>query len=144
MEPIDQVAEPAKTQRQEQFTETLIARLTLLLGGLAAAAAFLLHHKNWSAGLVIGAALAWLNFRWLRQGLDGLVAESKAQARREKPRVPIVTYLLALLRYSLIALIVYVIFVYLHIPLGSMLVGLCALGAAAVAASVYEILRPAP
>jgi len=144
MEPIDLAAEPAKTQRQEQFTETLIAWLTLLLGGLAAAAAFLLHHKNWSAGLVIGAALAWLNFRWLRQGLDGLVAESKAQAGREKPRVPIVTYLLALLRYSLIALIVYVIFVYLHIPLGSMLVGLCALGAAAVAASVYEILRPAP
>jgi CHASE2 domain-containing sensor protein len=53
-----------------------------------------------------------------------------------------VTYLLALLRYSLIALIVYVIFVYLHIPLVSMLVGLCALGAAAIAASVYEIFRP--
>ena len=43
----------------------------------------------------------------------------------------------------LIALIVYVIFVYLHIPLVSMLVGLCALGAAAIAASVYEIFRPA-
>jgi small-conductance mechanosensitive channel len=143
MEPIDQAVEPGKTRGQEQFTETLIAWLTPALGGLAAAAAFLVHHKNWSAGLMIGAALAWLNFRWLRQGLDGLVAASQAQAGHEKPRVSIVTYLLAVLRYSLIALIVYVIFVYLHIPLVSMLVGLCALGAAAIAASVYEIFRPA-
>jgi small-conductance mechanosensitive channel len=143
MEPIEQVAESRKTRRQEQFTETLIAWLTPVLGIIAAATAFLLHRKDWSAGLIIGAALAWLNFRWLRQGLDGLVAESQAQAGREKPRVSIVTYLLALLRYSLIALIVYVIFVYLHVPLVSMLVGLCALGAAAIAASVYEIFRPA-
>jgi hypothetical protein len=143
MEPIDQAVGPPQTRGQEQLTETLIAWLTPLFGGLAAAAAFLLHHKNWSAGLIIGAALAWLNFRWLRQGLDGLVAESQALAGQERPRISIVTYLLALLRYSLIALIVYVIFVYLHIPVVSMLVGLCALGAAAIAASVYEIFRPA-
>jgi small-conductance mechanosensitive channel len=143
MEPIDQTVEPAKTRRQEQFTETLIAWLTPLFGALAAAAALLLHHKDWGAGVLIGAALAWLNFRWLRQGLDGLVAESQEQAGQEKPGVSIFTYLLALLRYSLIALIVYVIFVYLHIPLVSMLAGLCAMGAAAIAASVYEIFRPA-
>jgi small-conductance mechanosensitive channel len=101
------------------------------------------HRPDWAAGLAIGAGLAWLNFRWLRSGLDTLVAESQAQADAEKPHVSPVTYLLALLRYSLIALIVYAIFVYLHIPLGSMLVGLCAQGAAAMAASVYEILRPA-
>lgn len=143
MERIDQAVEPGKTRGQEPFTETLIAWLTPIFGGLAAAAAFLVRHKNWSAGLMIGAALAWLNFRWLRQGLDALVTASQAQAGQEKPRVSIVTYLLAVLRYSLIALIVYVIFVYLHIPLVSMLVGLCALGAAAIAASVYEIFRPA-
>jgi hypothetical protein len=143
MEPSDQAVEPGKTRGPGQFTETLIAWLTPIFGGLAAAAAFLVHRKNWCAGLMIGAALAWLNFRWLRRGLDGLVAESQAQAGQEKPRVSMVTYLLAVLRYSLIALIVYVIFVYLHIPLVSMLVGLCALGAAAIAASVYEIFRPA-
>jgi hypothetical protein len=143
MKPLDQAVEPGKNRRQERFTETLIARLTPILGTIAALSAFVLHRKDWAVGLVVGAALAWLNFRWLRQGLDGLVAESQAQAGQEKPRVSIVTYLLALLRYSLIALIVYVIFVYLHLPLVSMLVGLCALGAAAIAASVYEIFRPA-
>jgi hypothetical protein len=37
---------------------------------------------------------------------------------------------------------VYVIFKYLRVPLASMVVGMCALGAATIAASVYEILRP--
>jgi small-conductance mechanosensitive channel len=128
----------------DRATEQTIAWLTPVIGALAALAAWVLGHRaDWAAGLAIGAGLAWLNFRWLRRGIDTLVAEAQAQAGSEKPRVSPVTYLLALLRYSLIALTVYVIFVYLHIPLGSMLVGLCVLGAAAIAASVYEILRPA-
>ena len=45
-------------------------------------------------------------------------------------------------RYALIALCVYVIFEYLKVPLVSMLAGLCALGAATLAASLYEILHP--
>jgi small-conductance mechanosensitive channel len=136
-------ATAAATPRHDS-TELMIVWLTPLIGALAALTVLLLAHRaDWAAGLAIGASLAWLNFRWLRRGLDTLVAESQAQAGAEKPRVSPVTYLLALLRYSLIALIVYVIFIYLHIPLGSMLVGLCALGAAAMAASVYEILRPA-
>jgi hypothetical protein len=45
-------------------------------------------------------------------------------------------------RYGLIAICVYVIFEYLKVPLASMVVGLCALGAATIATSVYEILRP--
>jgi hypothetical protein len=47
------------------------------------------------------------------------------------------------IRYGLIAFAVYVIFEFLRIPILSMIVGLCALGAATMAASVYEILRPA-
>jgi hypothetical protein len=39
----------------------------------------------------------------------------------------------------LIALIVYVIFKVLQVPLASMVVGMCALAAAAIAASVYEL-----
>jgi len=91
---------------------------------------------------MIGAALAWLNFRWLRRGLDALVAASAAQAGVEKPRVPMGAYFRALFRYALIALIVYVIFEFLRVPLASMVVGMCALAVAAVAASVYEIARP--
>ena len=71
--------------------------------------------------------------------MDALVAASAAQAGAERPRVPLGTYFAALFRYALIALIVYVIFKFLGIPLASMVVGMCALAAAAIAASVYEL-----
>ena len=121
-------------------TERRIAWLTLLCGAVAAlGVACVARNWGWAGGLLIGAALAWLNFRWLRKGLDALVAASAAQAGAEKPRVPIGTYFRAVFRYALIGLIVYVIFKFLRVPLASMILGMCALGAAAIAASVYEI-----
>ena len=123
-------------------TERRISRLTLLIGLVAALLVAALHDRLWGAGLGIGAALAWLNFRWLRRGLDALLATSTAQDEREKAVVPIGSYFGAAFRYMLIAFAVYVIFEYLKVPVLSMVVGLCALGAATIAASVYEILRP--
>jgi ATP synthase I chain len=124
-------------------TERRIAWLTLFLGAAGAAPAVLMHRLSWAGGILIGSGLAWLNFRWLRHGLDGLIASSTAQAGAERPRVPFATYFFAMFRYALIGLAVYAIFIFLKVPLASMIVGLCALGAAALAASVYEILRPA-
>ena len=120
-------------------TESRISWLTLLFGALAAVAAAGLGHRVWASGLAIGAALGWLNFRWLGRGLDALVLASTAQQDSEKPQVPWWTYVLAAIRYALIGLTVYVIFVYRNIPLASMMVGLCALAAAAIVASVWEI-----
>jgi hypothetical protein len=79
----------------------------------------------------------------LRRGMDALVEAAKAQSESKKAEVPLTSYAAAALRYGLIAAVVYAIFVLLHVPLLSMILGLCALGAAAIAASVYEILRPA-
>jgi hypothetical protein len=123
-------------------TERRIGWLTLLFGFVAAAILAVLQRKEWAAGLAIGTALAWLNFRWLRGALDALVVVSTAQEGRQKPKVPVTTYLAALFRYGLLGLTVYVIFIFLHVPLGSMILGLCALAAATMAASVWEILRP--
>ena len=123
-----------------------ISLIGLVLGAILGIVAALLAGVwiIWlGAGLAIGAALAWLNFRWLRHGLDSLVVASTAQAGKEKPAVPFLTYFAVAFRYGLIALAVYVIFEYLRVPLVSMVVGLCALGAATIAASVYEILHPA-
>jgi hypothetical protein len=97
-------------------------------------------HRAWASGLAVGAVLAWLNFRWLGRGLDALVVASKAQQGNEKAQVPWWTYVLALFRYALIGLTVYVIFIYRNIPLASMVVGLCALAAATIVASVWEIM----
>jgi hypothetical protein len=121
-------------------TEVRIARLTILFGAAAAIAAVAIGNRPWASGLVIGTILGWLNFRWLGRGVDALVAASTAQHGAEKTVVPWWNYLLAVFRYVLIGLTVYVIFEYRHIPLASMMVGLCALAAAAIAASVWEIL----
>ncbi len=108
----------------------------------AAAITGLSHHRDWAIGIAAGSALAWLNFRWLAQGLDALVVDSTAQAGFPKPQVSVVTYFLAAFRYILIALCVYGIFKFLSIPLVSLLLGLCSLGAATIAASIYEIAKP--
>jgi hypothetical protein len=123
-------------------TERRIAWLTLVFGALAAVIAAVVHRPLWAGGLMVGAVLGWFNFRWLRQGMNGLVMASQAQAGASRPRVPIGAYFLVLFRYALIALTVYVIFEVLKFPLASMVVGLCALGPAAIVASLYEVARP--
>ncbi len=123
-------------------TERRIGWLTLVLGFTSGAIVALIGHTRWGAGLGVGTALGWLNYRWLRRGVNTLVLSSKAQAGSERPRVPIGTYFLMLFRYGLIAVTVYAIFGYLKVPLLSMIAGLCALAVAAISASVYEILRP--
>lgn len=120
-------------------TEVRISRLTLMFGALAVIAAAASGHRSWASGLAVGAVLGWLNFRWLGRGLDALVMASSAQHGQEKPQVPWWTYPLALFRYTLIGLTVYVIFIYRNIPLASMIVGLCALAAAVIIATVWEI-----
>jgi hypothetical protein len=124
------------------LAERRIAWLTLVLGGATAIIVAILRHSAWAEGLAIGTVLAWLNFRWLKRGLDALVQASAAQEGFAKPRIPVGTWFRLMFRYGLIAFCVYVIFEYLKVPLASMVVGLCALGAATIAASVYEILRP--
>jgi small-conductance mechanosensitive channel len=123
-------------------SERWISRFTLIIGLIAAIPVGWFHGFSWGAGILIGAVLAWFNFRWLAQGLDALTAASTAQAGQPKPHVPVGTYFKAMFRYGLIALAVYVIFEYLNVPILSMIFGLCALGAATMAVSVYEILRP--
>jgi hypothetical protein len=125
-------------------TEQRIAWLTLILGGTTATIVTILRHPAWAEGLAIGTALAWLNFRWLRRGLDALVGVATAQEGFAKPQIPVGTWFRLMFRYGLIAFCVYVIFEVLKVPLASMVVGLCALGAATITASVYEILRPDP
>jgi hypothetical protein len=125
-----------------EVTERRIAWLTLIFGAAASLAAVFLNDMNWAMGLAIGAVLAWLNFRWMQRSVNAMVAAAEAQAGVEKPSLPSSGLGTAMFRYVLMGLSIYVIFKLLKIPLASMFVGLCALGAAAVAASVYEIVHP--
>jgi hypothetical protein len=129
---------------QSELTERRIAQYTLALGLAAAVAASFLYSLRVGAGLLIGAALAWLNFHWLERAMNAVARASTAQADSPEARVPISAYFALFARYALIAGLVYVIFSLFRIPVLSMVVGLCALGAAAMLASLMEVLSPAP
>jgi small-conductance mechanosensitive channel len=123
------------------LTERRIARLTLLLGALTAVVACFLFSIRVGAGVLIGALLAWINFRWLKSALDTVAHAATAQSEPSKARVPLGSAFGLIGRYLLLAVSVYVIFIFLGIPILSMLVGLCALGAATIGASLYEVFQ---
>jgi small-conductance mechanosensitive channel len=125
-----------------EVTERRIARLTLIVGALASAGASYRFSIRIGAGVLIGAILAWINFRWLERAMDSIARASTAQAGSPEAHVPVSSYLGMIARYALIAVVVYVIFSTLRIPVLSMLVGLCALGVAAMFATVWEVLSP--
>ena len=128
--------------------------LMLAFGAVVAVIALTLHRADWAKGLLCGAALAWLNFRWLQSGIRGLFESAMARAKAvpEGVAAPVsgpnsvtsgmLRAFSLLFRYALMGLGVYVIFIYLHVPLVSIGLGLCALVAAILVASVWEALQP--
>jgi hypothetical protein len=115
--------------------------LTLAIGFAAAAVVALLSRNyNFAVGLALGTLLGWLNFRLLRRGVAAIIASATTSPEgSSRPRAPVVT---AVFRYGLIGLSLYVIFEYLHVPLVSLVAGLCAAGVATIAASIWAILYP--
>lgn len=125
--------------RDSRRAERRIARLTLILGFVAALPVAVWISWRSGAGVLVGALLAWVNFRWLQQGLDALVKLATAQQGVAAPRISVWVYVKLLARYALIALMAYVIVSAFEVPVLSIVGGLCALGAAAVAGSIYEL-----
>ena len=142
MESADHSPDQGADRPPYELTERRIARLTLVFGVVAGGAVCAFYSVRFGAGVVAGALLAWFNFRWLKDALDGLTRASTAQAGSPEARVPVVSMFLLVTRYGLIAAAVYAIFTVFKVPVLSMLLGLCALGAATIWAALYEILHP--
>ena len=126
-----------------KLTERRIAQLTLAIGAAASAATAYFSSVRMGAGILVGSLLAWISFQWLGSALDGLMQVSTAKAGSAQARVPMGSVLRILGRYALIGLVLYVTFFVFQVPVVSMLLGLCALGAATILATLYEILHPA-
>src|ERR1035437_10248180 len=105
------------------LAEQRIAQLTLVLGAVASVGACSLFSVRIGTGVLIGAFLAWLNFRWLKNGLDALVRVSTSQADSAKAHLPVSSLIGLFGRYSLIVASVCAIFIFFRIPVLSMLVG---------------------
>jgi hypothetical protein len=114
--------------------------LTVTLGWAGALAAGLLKSPRAGYGVALGTALAWLNFRWLEQGLSSFVRGSAAQEGLPKPQVPLATYMKFGGRYALIGIALYGIVTFLAIPALWLIVGLLALGLAVTVEGLYEVI----
>ena len=121
-----------------------IAALTLAIGALAAVIVAVIGFWRWGIGILLGAALACINFLWLEQGLGAISKLAQAQHGAPKPRISLWVWIKVFSRYGLIGILLYTAWVLVHIPVVSMLAGLCALGAAVMAEGIYEVIgRPA-
>jgi hypothetical protein len=135
--------EPSPNPAPHERTEQRIAWLTLACGLVGSAIAWFFFSSTVAMGVLVGAVLAWFNFRWLRRGMDALVDVSGDPASPRPKQAQLAAALRAAGRYALLGLSIYAIFKVFSVPVISMVVGLCALGAAATAASLYEILHSA-
>jgi ATP synthase I chain len=114
--------------------------LTIILGMAGALAAGLLKSHRAGYGVAIGTVLAWLNYRWMDQGLSSFVRGSVAQEGLPKPQVPLSTYAKFGGRYALIGIALYGIVTFLAIPALWLVVGLLALGLAVTVEGLYEVI----
>ena len=119
--------------------ERRIEWLTLALG--MAGAVFAGGRWGWrsGAGVTLGAVLTWLNFKWLKQGVDALVRISTAQAGSERARVPASIYLKFFGRFALLLVVVCVILSRSLLPMSAVLGGLFAVVAAVMIEVLFEL-----
>jgi len=113
----------AKDKEFYAAAERRIEYLTIGFGAAGAIAARIYWGGRMGVGVAGGAAIAWINYRWLRQGVGTLARLAVAQAGEQKVNVPGATYLKTLGRYVLLILFAYVILHYLKLDIVAMLAG---------------------
>ena len=130
--------------------------LTLMMGGLGAVWAAWRWGWRGALGLVLGALLSWLNFRWLKGSVQAFGAaalaqvETQAQSQVGSPPgqpavvqtapVPRSAYFKFFGRFALLLGAVYVILTRTWFPPLSVLAGLFASAAGVVVGLVWELL----
>ena len=132
------MAQPDSTYRT---SERRIEWLTLALGFAAAVFAAVRWEWRAGAGVALGSLLAWINFRWLKQGVAALVEVSTAQAGSEHARVPFGVYLKFFGRFALLLLVVYVILSRSIFPALAVLAGLFSVVGAVLLEMIVQLLR---
>jgi hypothetical protein len=104
------------------------ASFVIAMAGLVAAA--VLRGWTWAAGFALGAAVSWLNFRWLKQVVSAL-----GDMRPTRKRVAI----LAGLRYALLGGGAYVILRYSSVSVTATMLGLFVSVAAVIVEICFEL-----
>ncbi|HJY85876.1 MAG TPA: ATP synthase subunit I [Candidatus Acidoferrales bacterium] len=120
--------------------ELRIEWLTLGLGAAGAVSAGLRWGWREAAGVALGAALSWINYRWLKQAITAMAQLSSAQANAPRVRLPASVYVKFLGRFVLLVGVVCVILAGSLVPGRAVLVGLFAVVAAVLVEMIYLLL----
>jgi hypothetical protein len=92
-------------------------------------------------GVAAGAALSWMNYRWVRQGVNAVARLSRAQQDAAKVRLPKSIMFKFFGRYALLLSAAYVILTQLRLPVASVLAGFSAVVAAVLVEAVGLLFR---
>ncbi|MFY9803499.1 MAG: ATP synthase subunit I [Candidatus Acidiferrales bacterium] len=97
-----------------------------------------------AAGFASGAALSWINYRWMKQGVGTLARLSVAQAGSQRAQVPASVYFKFIGRYALLIVAAYAILRSFKPPAASLLAGFFTVIAAVLVEMVGQLFRTGP
>ena len=121
--------------------ERRIEWLILGIGAVATVGTWFVWGGRAAAGLAAGAILSWVNYRWMKQGVDTLARLSTAHAGAQRAQVPASVYLKFLGRYVLLIVAAYAILRAFRPPVASLLAGFFSVVAAVLVEMVGQLFR---
>ncbi len=125
------------------FGASGLRRIEYWTAGFAGAGALVASVRwGWlqAVGVLAGAIISWLNYRWLKQGVGSLAALATAQAGAEKVHIPKSTYVKFFGRFVLLLVVLYAILSRPGWPGVAVLCGLFAVVAGVLAEMIYRLL----
>ena len=143
------------TSAPPELTQKIQKRVEWLIVGIGLAGAVFVGAR-WNlrsaAGFALGAALSWLNYRWLKQGVSTIVpasantspqpseGDSPPETPRTRPKGTTKAFAKFFGRYVLLLVALYAILSYSVLPAAPFLGGLFAMVAAVLTEFLYELM----
>ena len=114
-------------------THNRILVIMAALGVLGAIAGAIFHSISFGIGILVGIALAFGNYYWLRYSLKKVFAEA---AEGDRPKISAIRYIL---RYVTLAILVAIIFALGILPIVAVILGMAGFGFAVVVDGIIRI-----
>ena len=108
-----------------------------VLGVLGTVGGIVFHSIGFGIGILLGVALAFGNYYWLRYSLKKVFAEA---AEGEKPRISAIRYIL---RYFTLAAVIAIVFAVGVLPVVPVILGMGGFGFAVVIDGIIRIFQSA-
>ena len=106
-----------------------------ILGVLGAVAGAIFHSIVFGIGIIVGIAMAFANYYWLRYSLRKVFGEA---AEGERPKISAIRYIL---RYVTLAVVIAIIFALGILPIVPVILGMAGFGFAVVVDGIIRIFQ---